>query len=323
MLRARFRSFALALTVLALVGAACASNNNTSSGGSSGGSSASGGTGVCATVDTSGTDALASVCKSGVLRIATDPKYKPQSWYDVQTSTWKGFDVDVATEIAKRLGVTPQLQAQKWAVITAGSWNDRWDVSVGSMTDTIDREQLFYFTPAYYYTPASMSVFKTNTSITGPGDLTGKKVCVGVQTTYQDYVQGKLKLGSGAPPFQFQVHGANLLTFDTDTDALDNLSLGDGVRCDSAISAQQTIQAYIDAGGPIKIVGDPLYYEPLCIAFDKNSPKDAKSLADAVSKIVEEMHADGTLSALSKKWYNGVDWTVTANEASASSSPSA
>lgn len=324
MRKPRFHTFALTLIAVTLVAAACSNNNPPAGGGSSGGSSSSGLTGVCATVDTSGSDALAAVCKSGMLRIATDPKYKPQSWYDVQSSTWKGFDVDVATEIAKRLGVTPQLQAQKWAVITAGSWSDRWDVSVGSMTDTVDREQLFYFTPAYYYTPASMSVFKTNTSITGPADLTGKKVCVGVQTTYQDYVQGTLKLGSVAPPFQFQVKGANLLTFDTDTDALDNLALGDGVRCDSAISAQQTIQAYIDAGGPIKIVGDPLYYEPLCIAFDKNAPKDAKSLADAVSQIVQEMHADGTLSALSKKWYDGVDWTVTAASGSgSSSSPSA
>src|SRR6478735_881887 len=133
----RLRSFVLLLTVFALVGAACASDDNPSNGGSTGGttggtggSGASGGSGVCATVDTSGTDALAALCNSGTLRIATDPKYKPQSWYDVQTSTWKGFDVDVATEIAKRLGVSPELQAQKWAVITAGSWNDRWDVSV-------------------------------------------------------------------------------------------------------------------------------------------------------------------------------------------------
>jgi len=323
MRKPRFHTFALTLVAVTLVAAACSSNNSPASGGSSGGSGSSGSTGVCATVDTSGSDALAAVCKSGTLRIATDPKYKPQSWYDVQSGTWKGFDVDVATEIAKRLGVTPQLQAQKWAVITAGSWNDRWDVSVGSMTDTIDREQLFYFTPAYYYTPAAMSVFKTNTSITGPADLTGKKVCVGVQTTYQDYLQGTLKLGAQAPPFTFQIKGANLLTFDTDTDALDNLALGDGVRCDSAISAQQTIQAYIDAGGPIKIVGDPLYYEPLCIAFDKNDPKDAKSLADAVSQIVQEMHADGTLSALSKKWYKGVDWTVSSAESGSLSSPSA
>ena len=298
------------LAVLAIVGVACSNGSSTTSAAAPSGGT---GAGVCASTDTSTGDALATVCSSGTLRVATDPKYKPQSWYDVQTSTWKGFDVDVATEIAKRLGVSPELQAQKWAVITAGSWNDRWDVSVGSMTDTIDREELFDFTPAYYYTPASMSVFKDNTTITGPADLTGKKICVGVSTTYQDYVQGTLKLGSVAPPFQFQITGGDLTTFDTDTDALDNLALGDGTRCDAAISAQQTIQAYIDAGGPIKIVGDPLYYEPLCIALDKNDPKDAQSLADAVSQIVQDMHDDGTLSTLSKQWYGGVDWTVSAS----------
>jgi polar amino acid transport system substrate-binding protein len=270
--------------------------------------------------------AFAIVCTAPRHRvgIATDPKYPPQSSFDVQTQTWQGFDVDVATEIAQRLGVQPELQAQKWGVITAGSWNDRWDVSVGSMTDTLDREKLFYFTPAYYYTPAAMAVANDNTTITGPADLTGKTVCVGVSTTYQDYVEGTLKLGAGAPPFDFQVHGANLQTYDTDTDALDNLALGDGVRCDAAISAQQTIQAYIDDGGKIKIVGDPLYYEPLSIAFDRNDPADAQSLSQAVGKIVDDMHADGTLSSLSKKWYNGVDWTVTsASKGSPSASPSA
>jgi len=50
-------------------------------------------------------------------------------------------------------------------------------------------------------------------------------------------------------------------------------------------------------------VGDPLYGEPLAIAFDKASPIDNASLVDAVSAIIDEMHADGTLTALSMKWY--------------------
>ena len=305
------------LAVLAVIGAACASDSSTSSAQGAGTSS-----GLCASIDTSAADALANVCSSGTLRVATDAKYAPQSSFNVQTGQWQGFDVDVANEIASRLGVTPELQDQKWGVITAGSWNDRWDVSVGSMTDTIDREKLFYFTPAYYYTPAAISVSTDNTSITGPADLTGKTVCVGVSTTYQDYVQGTLKLGAGAPPFDFQIHGANLQTYTTDTDALDNLALGDGVRCDAAISAQQTIQAYIDDGGKVKLVGDPLYYEPLSVAFDKNDPSDAQSLSEAVGNIIDDMHADGTLSALSKKWYNGVDWTVS-SASKGSASPSA
>ncbi len=155
---------------------------------------------MCATVDTNGTDALAAVCKAGTIRVATDAKYKPASWYNVQTGQWNGFDVQVAQEIAKRLGVNVDIQNQKWDVITAGSWNDRWDLSVGSMTDTIDREKLFDFTPAYYYTPAGVAVNKANTTITSLGDISGKKVCVGVSTTYQDYLKKTLVLGKSAPP---------------------------------------------------------------------------------------------------------------------------
>lgn len=309
-----FRSLLVLVASVTLVAAACSDDSSSSTASGETGSTGSTADTVCATADTSAGDALAQVCESGTLRIATDPKYKPQSWYDVQTSEWNGFDVEVAKEIASRMGVDPEIQAQKWAVITAGSWNDRWDVSVGSMTDTVDREKLFYFTPAYYFTPAVMSVANDNSTITGPADLTGKTVCVGVSTTYQDYVQGSLVLGSTAPPFDFQIKDAKLQTYDTDTDALDNLALGDGVRCDAAISAQQTIQAFIDEGGAIKIVGDPLYYEPLSIAFDQNAPTDAQSLSDAVGQVVQDMHDDGTLTALSEQWYDGVDWSVSSSE---------
>ena len=187
------------------------------------------------------------------------------------------------------------------------------------MTDTVDRESLFYFTPAYYYTPAAISVFQDNTTINGPADLTGKTVCVGVSTTYQDYVQGDLVAWRRPHPRSSSRSRRRTCRRSTRTPTRSTTwRSATAVRCDAAISAQQTIQAFIDDGGPIKLVGDPLYYEPLAIAFDKNDPADAQSLSDAVGQIVEDMHADGTLSELSKKWYGGVDWTT----ASAGAAPS-
>jgi polar amino acid transport system substrate-binding protein len=311
MRKGRYLLVGVALSAFTLVAAACANNDNgnTSGGGSS---SQPAQNTVCAGVDTSGSDVLARVCDQGSIRVATDQKYKPQSWYDAKTGEWKGFDVDVAREIASRLGVTADINHQDWEVITAGSWNDRWDVSVGSMTDTIDREKLFDFTPAYYYTPAGFAVNKSNTSIQDvTTDLDGKKICVGVSTTYEDYLKGDLVLGKGAPSFKFVVSNPDIVTYNTDTDALDNLALGDGVRCDAAMTATPTIAAYVKDGGAVKSVGDPIYYEPLCIAFDKNDPVDNSSLVDAVSKIVDEMHSDGTLTDLSMKWY-GTDLTTAA-----------
>ena len=58
---------------------------------------------------------------------------------------------------------------------------------------------------------------------------------------------------------------------------------------------------------PIVTIGDPVFYEPLAVAFDK-TVEDNDSLVAAVDEIVGEMHADGTLSELSQKWY-GLDLT--------------
>ena len=68
------------------------------------------------------------------------------------------------------------------------------------------------------------------------------------------------------------------------------------------MSSLTTLQEAVDSGTPIKIVGEPLYYEPLAVAIDK-SAADPQPLVDEVSKIIKEMHKDGTLTELSNKWY--------------------
>ena len=102
----------------------------------------------------SGDDLLASIEEKGVLTVSTDPAYPPQSELNKETNEYEGFDIDVATEIAERMGVDVAWQAPAWETITAGNWAGRWDVSVGSMTITPERAEVLNFTPAYYYTPA-------------------------------------------------------------------------------------------------------------------------------------------------------------------------
>jgi len=63
---------------------------------------------------------LDKVLKAGVLVVSTDPNYAPQSGQKPDR-TYEGFDIDVATEVAKRLGVTVKFVTPDWAIITAGS----------------------------------------------------------------------------------------------------------------------------------------------------------------------------------------------------------
>ena len=56
-------------------------------------------------------------------------------------------------------------------------------------------------------------------------------------------------------------------------------------------------------------MGDPVFGEPLAVAFDKSAELDDASLLAEVDAIVAAMHEDGTLTELSEQWYDGIDVT--------------
>jgi polar amino acid transport system substrate-binding protein len=258
-----------------------------------GGGSASSGDG--------GGNLLQEVKDRGTLRVSTDPAYPPQS-FQANDGTFKGFDIDVAEEIAKRMGVEVQWITPSWDVITAGNWNGRWDVSVGSMTVTPDRAKVLYFSPPYYYNPAAAAVHEDNTDITDvETDLDGKTIGVCGACTYEFYLDGTLNIPG--EDYDFVVDDPQIKTYDTDSSAIQDLALGDGVRLEAAMSSLTTLKEAEKKGTPIKVVGDPLYYEPLAVAVDKQAPGNPKPLVEELDKIIKEMHQDGTLTELSKKWY--------------------
>jgi len=263
---------------------------------------AAGGDTVCAGETT---DLLAEICEKGTLTVSTDPAYPPQSSLNDQSGEYEGFDIDVATEIAERLGVEVAWEAPTWDVITAGSWNGRWDTTVGSMTPTNDRQQVIHFTEPYNYTPAVVVVPADDESVSDlTTDLDGKKIGVCGGCTYDQFLTKELSIEGYE--FDFVIDDAEVSGYDTDTTALEDLANG---RLDAVITSVTTAQGYIDAGNPVKIVGDPVFYEPLSVGFDKSSDPSSESLLEAVDGIVAEMHEDGTLTSLSEEWY-GLDLTT-------------
>ncbi len=242
---------------------------------------------------------LDKVLKAGELVVSTDPNYAPQS-VQKPDGTYEGFDIDVATEVAKRLGVTVKFVTPDWALITAGSWSGRWDVSVGSMTVTADRQKVLDFSPPYYYTPAQLTA-SVASGITTIDGLAGKSICAGASTTYLDWLSGKkLDFGTLSPTTS---PPAGIKTVSLKTDALCPQTWKSG-RNDFQgwLSSSTTVDGAIAAGLPVVKVGDPVYFEPLAIAVDRSGPADADFMAK-LTQIVNDMHADGTLSTMSQKWF--------------------
>jgi polar amino acid transport system substrate-binding protein len=278
-------------------------------GGSDAATTTAAGGGATTTAAAGGDDLLAKILADGEIVVSTDPAYPPQSELNPTTNEYEGFDIDVANEIASRLGVAVRWETPAWESIVSGSWQDRWQMSVGSMTVTSERAAVLDFAPAYYFTPASVAVHADNTDIADvENDLDGKTIGVCGGCSYDFFLQKTLEVPGYT--FNFVIDDAEIVTYDTDSTVVADLAIGDGDRLDAAISSLTVFEGAITDGVPIKVIGDPIFYEPLAAAFDKSSTLDGASLVERVSAIVDEMHSDGTLSELSTKWF-GVDYTVT------------
>jgi polar amino acid transport system substrate-binding protein len=249
-------------------------------------------------------ESLDRVMKTKTLTLSSDASYPPQSFLN-DKNEMDGFDVDVGREIAKRLGAELKIITPAWEIITAGKWQGRWDISVGSMTPTKERAQVLDFPAVYYYTPAAFAVHK-DSKIASLAELDGKTVGVCGGCTYEAYLNKNLVIDAeGAPAFDYKVAPGTIRTYETDTNVFDDLKIGDGKRLDAVLSAQPTIQEAIKSGMPMKLVGGPVFYEPLAVAVDRGDPEFSAKIAE----IVTAMHADGTLKTLSEKWY-GVDYST-------------
>jgi polar amino acid transport system substrate-binding protein len=249
---------------------------------------------------------LGKVLAAGKIVMSTDPQYPPQSELKPDGS-YEGFDIDVGNEIAKRLGVKLEYATPKWEVITAGSWSGRWDFSVGSMTITTPREKILAFSKPYYFTPAQMAA-STASGITTYDGLAGKTICVGAATTYFDWLNGQLDLGSYTSLIKMQPPaGAKATTLDTDRLCAETIKAG-RKEFEGWLSSSTTVEQAIAEGLPLIKIGDPVYYEPLGVAFDLSGP-DPASMVERVNQILDEMRADGTLKGFAEKWF-GLDLTI-------------
>ncbi len=247
---------------------------------------------------------LDEIMAAGVIKVSTDANYAPQSFLN-DKGELEGFDISVAKEVGKRLGVKVKFITPDWDLITAGKWGKRWDISIGSMTPTKERMNALYFTMPYYSTPAQFAVHKDNTTIKSLKDLAGKHIGVATETTYDRYLARDLELVGVEMKYQ-DWNARKITTYPTDANAIEDLALGDGVRIDALLTAKPTIFQGIKAGCgggcPIKMLGDPVYYEHLSVALDKSRP-NSEPLLKKLNQILSSMYKDGKLVELSMQFY--------------------
>lgn len=274
------------------------------------------------------TDLLGAVKERGYILVSSDLNYEPQSFpktdgsrpsdtacpTDALTSEEiQGFDVDVALAIGEALGVETCFVTPDWDLITAGSWANKWDISVGSMTITTARQQALDFSVPYYYTPAVVAV-AADSGITSLSELSGQAICAGTATTYEFWLNNDME-GLGLPEssvYSSAPEGITVVPLSTDQECAQAIEAG---RTDfiAYVTSETVVDANIAAGIPVVKLDGAVYSEDLAAAFDKSSSLPTDTLRAAVDEAITTMHSDGTLSELSNKWF-GMDITQAPNQ---------
>jgi len=260
-------------------------------------------------------DKLAEILARGTLVIATDADYEPQSKLLLNSSPdpntkcrptqytasqMTGFDVSVALEVARRLSVEPCFVTPPWNQLVAGNWGDNWDIHVGSVAITLDRAKVLYFSQPYYATPSVILLHKDNLTFKKPADLSGKRIGVCVGCTFEAYLLGTLQIPG--EKIEYQIQNAQIVGYENEEPAIQDLSAGDGVKLDAVITILPLARKAIASGKPVQILGDPIWFAYASVTLDRASKRDPNRLLSEISSIIADLHSNGTLRRLSLKY---------------------
>ena len=231
---------------------------------------------------------LSDVKDAGVLKIGTEGTYKPFSFHEGGTGPLTGFDVEIATAVAGKLGVEPKFEETQWDGIFAGLDAGRFDVIANQVSITPERKAKYLFSTPYTVSTGVIVTKADNTDISSFADLNGK-------TTAQSLTSNWYQLAKDS--------GAKVEAVEGWAQAVTLLKQG---RVDATINDKLT---YLDSqktknDPSIKIAAETTDKSESAITFRKGS----EDLVKAVDGALAELQADGTLAKISDKYF-GADVT--------------
>lgn len=230
---------------------------------------------------------LKDVQVSGELKIGLEGDWQPFSYHD-EDDNLVGYDVEVATKVAEKLGVKAVITEGPWDGLLTGLDTGVYDVVVNGVDVTPERSETFDFTDAYAYDHIDLVVKKDNTTITSFEDLKDKKSANSTGSTYAE-------MG--------EEYGATVSNVPTLAETMELVLNG---TVDATINADTSIQDYLNTTGEkgLKVVAQDDEATEYAIPVKKGNT----SLKEAINDALKELREEGTLKELSIKYF-GADLT--------------
>lgn len=235
-----------------------------------------------------GKDLLDQIRERGTIIIAMEGNWSPWTYHD-ENDVLTGLEVDIGNLIAEGLGVKAEFFEADWDAILAGVDSGRFDIACNGVGYTETRAEKYSFTTPYVYTHKVLLVREDNDSIKTVDDLAGKTTANSPSSTYAQIAEE---------------HGASVTYISTLVEAITLLVQG---RVDAILNAQVSIDDYMKQhpDAPLKVV-QVLDGEP--VAYPMRKSAETETLVAAINDILEKARQDGTLAAISEKYF-GLDLT--------------
>ena len=230
---------------------------------------------------------LSDIKKRGELRVVMSGEYPPFS-QPGPTGTLVGFDVDVAQEIGRRLGVRVNLIKAEFPSIIAGLQAGQFDLAVASQSKTPERARAIDFLSRPYYYDGFQLFIPAGAEVKSLGALGKAPVAVAQGTVFEKFLKDR--------------RYPNVVTYSGEQEIFLALRAG---RAAGMITTRTVGNMAIKNGQLLKSGGPVLQQDNPYITLGKNQPQ----LKRAVEKALTDMRSDGTFKRISVKYFN-TDITV-------------
>lgn len=235
---------------------------------------------------------LADLKSRGTFVLGLDDSFPPLGFRD-ENNEIVGYDIDLAKEVASRLGVEFKAQPIDWSAKEQELDTGKIDCIWNGFTMTAERKEALSFTNAYLDN-SQVVVVRADSGLATLADMAGKTIGLQSGSSASEAVDSD-------PSFKSALK--EIVEFKDNITALNDLEIGgvDGVVMDSVV-ANYSIKT---TGKPFSVISEGLAPEEYGVAFRKSDVQ----LRDKVQSILEEMAKDGTVANISTKWF-GSDISV-------------
>lgn len=229
-------------------------------------------------------DSLTQIKQRGTLKVGIEGTYPPFSFQD-ENGHLTGFETEFARQLSQHLGVKASLQPTKWDGLLAALDSKRVDVVINQVTISPERAKKYLLSTPYTVSGLQALTLKDKaSSITHPDSLSGKKVGVGLGTSYEQWLRQNIK-------------GVDIRTYDDDPTKYQDLRFH---RLDVIlVDRLAALDLVKKSGNQMALAGPAFSRQEAAVAIRKGNPELLKAINEAIAL----MQKDGSLRKLSLQWF--------------------